>query len=41
MLPILIVMDFVAMAAWWRVYDRASLVMLLPASILESASAGP
>jgi uncharacterized membrane protein YfcA len=34
MLPILIVMDVVALAAWWRVYDRKSLAMLLPASIL-------
>ena len=34
LLPILIVMDIVAIAAWWRVYDRRSLVMLLPASIL-------
>ena len=33
MLPILIVMDVVALIAWWGVYDRRALRMLLPASL--------
>ena len=33
MLPILIVMDIVALSAWWRIYDRKAVLMLLPASI--------
>jgi uncharacterized membrane protein YfcA len=33
MLPILIVMDIVALIAWWGVYDRRALRMLLPASL--------
>jgi uncharacterized membrane protein YfcA len=37
MLPILIVMDVVALIAWWRVYDRRSLALLLPASMLGLA----
>lgn len=34
MLPILIVMDIVALIIWWRVSDRRSVEMLLPASML-------
>src|SRR5690606_11033490 len=34
MLPIMIVMDVVAVGAWWRVFDRRSLVILLPASLV-------
>src|SRR3712207_6272173 len=34
MLPILLVMDVVALIAWWRVYDRRSLALLLPSSLL-------
>lgn len=37
MLPILIVMDIVALIAWWRVYDRRSVELLLPACILGLA----
>lgn len=34
MLPILIVMDAVALLAWWRVFDRRSVALLLPASLV-------
>lgn len=34
MLPIMIVMDLVALHAWWGVFDRRSVVTLIPASIV-------
>jgi uncharacterized membrane protein YfcA len=33
MLPIMIVMDLVALHAWWGVFDRRSVATLIPASI--------
>jgi uncharacterized protein len=33
MLPIMIVMDVVALGAWWRVFDRRSVNILLPATM--------
>ena len=39
MLPILIVMDVVALNAWWRIYDGQAVRMLLPASIAGVAIA--
>ena len=37
MLPIMIVMDLVALHAWWGVFDRRSVAILVPASILGIA----
>lgn len=37
MLPILIVMDMVALVAWWGVFDRRSVAILVPASIIGIA----
>ena len=37
MLPVLIVMDAVAVSSWWLIYDRSSLVLLLPATVLGIA----
>lgn len=33
MLPILVVMDVVALAAWWRVWDRRSVSILIPSTL--------
>ena len=33
MLPIMVVMDIIAMQAWWGIYDRRTLFMMMPASI--------
>ena len=34
MLPIMIAMDVVALSAWWGVFDRRSVIVLIPATIL-------
>lgn len=37
MLPIMIVMDVVALSAWWGVFDRRSVTVLIPATVLGIA----
>jgi uncharacterized protein len=37
MLPILVAMDVVAVSAWWRVFDRKSVIILLPGMLLGVA----
>ena len=37
MLPIMIVMDMVALTAWWGVYDRKSVVILMPSALFGVA----
>jgi uncharacterized membrane protein YfcA len=34
MLPIMIVMDVVALSAWWGVFDRRSVALLIPATLI-------
>ncbi len=34
MLPILIVMDVVALSSWWGVFDRRSVAILIPATLI-------
>lgn len=37
MLPIMIAMDVVAVRAWWKVFDRTSVLILVPATLLGVA----
>jgi uncharacterized membrane protein YfcA len=37
MLPIMIVMDVVALSAWWGIFDRRSVAILVPATLLGVA----